>query len=443
MRDRSIRSRVTTASSVVVICLLALIGLLLVVAQRHLLTLGIDEAVVQAVDNLEPAVVGAGRAAKLPPPGDPEDSFTILVDADGGLVSKVGSTPMFVRPSASELSIATVEFANLVGRRYRVLARPVATVDGPMTIVEGKNLDDVDESVTTLATTLGVALPVSVVVLAGLVWWITGKVLGPVEAIRAEVSGIGAGELNRRVPEPGTGDEIQRLASTMNAMLERIEDAHTQQRRFIDDAAHELKTPLARLRSELDVHVAHPEDPEAMLRRLGVEVEELDALLQDLLLLSRIDASGRPIQEQEVDLDDVALSEASRVRPDVVVDKTGVTAVRTVGDPAQLARAVRNLLDNAARHATSTVAVGVRRHGDRAELTVDDDGNGVPDDSRERIFDRFARLDDSRTRNAGGVGLGLAIARGIARAHGGDLVVGQSELGGARFVLALPAVDEG
>ena len=284
-------------------------------------------------------------------------------------------------------------------------------------------------------------VPLAVVVLAALVWLVVGRTLRPVERMRAEVASIGLAELDRRVPEPPGDDEIARLAVTMNEMLARLEHAARRQQRFVADASHELRTPLTRMRTELEVDERHPDeaDPAATRRSVLEEIAGLQRLIDDLLVLARTD--GEPTRRAEpVDLDDLVLEEirAADGAP-ISIDGHAVSAAQVVGDRDELRRVVRNLLDNARRHATTAVSVELTERGGQAVLVVADDGPGVPAERRDEVFERFSRLDEARSGGAGRAGLGLAIVHDIVVRHGGTVVVADAPGGGARFVVALPS----
>jgi signal transduction histidine kinase len=282
-------------------------------------------------------------------------------------------------------------------------------------------------------------------VLAGLIWWLVGRVLRPVEAIRAEVDRISASRLDRRVPVPPTTDEVARLAATMNAMLDRLAGSSERQRRFVADAAHELRSPLARLRTELEVDTAHPSSADLATTHAAVLAQTvvLQRLVDDLLLLARGDAGALAVQARPVDLDDVVERAAEGRRGIRAIDTRAVRPAQVGGDEAQLARAVGNLLDNAVRHARTDVTVSLEVDAQGAvALTVADDGPGIPSEASDAVFERFARLDDARSADDGGAGLGLAIARDIARRHGGDLTLLDGGPLGARFLLTLPVAQE-
>jgi signal transduction histidine kinase len=260
--------------------------------------------------------------------------------------------------------------------------------------------------------------------------------------MRAQMAEITASNLGGRIPEPGTGDEIDRLARTMNETLARVEDAVRQQQRFVADASHELRSPLTRIRTELEVDLAQPggdADPTATERSVLVETIGLQRLVDDLLHLARSDADATEIVGVSVDLDDIVLGETRRLveRGEVNVDSRRVSAANVTGVPSQLTRAVQNLLDNAERHASTTVTITLSETDGVARLTVSDDGAGIPEDKRNEVFERFTRLDEARTRDAGGTGLGLAITRDIVERHGGTIRLADGPA--TIFVVELPA----
>ena len=243
------------------------------------------------------------------------------------------------------------------------------------------------------------------------------------------------------MPEPPSRDEIHRLAVTMNQMLGRLESARDRQRQFVADASHELRSPLASIRQTAEVAKAHPGAlPEGELVDAVLEEgERMQRLVEQLLLLTRADEGGVARNPRDVDLDDLALTEAVRLRrAGLAVDVSGVRGGRVRGEEAALAQVVRNLVDNAAVTPTRWCGSPCSESGDQVELVVDDDGPGVPEDQLTRIFERFVRLDEARARDDGGSGLGLAIVAEIARAHGGSVEVSSSVQGGARFVVRLP-----
>ncbi|MFD3825590.1 sensor histidine kinase [Streptomyces sp. NPDC058625] len=319
---------------------------------------------------------------------------------------------------------------------YRFAAVDVRTHErGLLTVHAGAPLAAEHSAVRTALTVMLIGFPLLAALVAGMTWVVTGRALRPVAGIREEMAAITASEdLTRRVPEPATHDEIARLARTTNETLAALEASVGRQRRFVADASHELRSPIASLRTQLEVAAAHPE-----LLDLDGAVEDtvrLQHLAADLLLLARLDAGERPV-DARVDLAALAREEAAG-RTGVTVDVAPGEAAEVTGSRGQLARVLGNLLDNGRRHARGTVSVTVRREGDWAVLGVADDGDGVAEADRERIFERFVRLDAARSRDDGGAGLGLAIARDVAVRHGGTLTAGAAPAGGALFELRLP-----
>ncbi|WP_026412196.1 sensor histidine kinase [Actinomadura oligospora] len=328
-------------------------------------------------------------------------------------------------------------------------------------VVEAIRVTTAPDSVVVYATTpmppllvngaLEALFAVAVLALSALVAWVTWRVVGrtlrPVAQIRAQLAEISGSDLSRRVPQPPGEDEIAELAATANRTLDRLESAVDRQRQFASDASHELRTPIAGLRANLEDAAMHPEDTDlkAVVESALRDTDRLEHIVTDLLLLARI-GTGDAAREA-VDLGDLARREIARREgvprpagaPRLVADLAPDVRVR--GVRMQFVRLLGNLLDNAERYADGSVAVAVSSSGGFAVLTVQDDGAGIPEADRERVFERFTRLDSARSRHAGGTGLGLAIAREIARSHGGTLAI-EDSVRGARLVLNLPLTPE-
>jgi signal transduction histidine kinase len=438
----TIRFQITALASVAVGVVLVVAGVGLVLAQRAQLVGGLDASLRQRAADVEILVEREGTPDVI---AGSEDSFVQLVTPDGIVITATddleGLDPLPVPQPAAGSVLSTVDLPLVDEDRFRVLTTPVDTDQGPATLHVGSSLDDMAESVGILAFSLTVTIPVTVLLLAGVVWWLVGRTLAPVEAIRSEVATIGFTDLDRRVPRPPGNDEIARLAETMNEMLDRLHDSVARRQAFVADASHELRSPLTRMRSALEVELARIPEGEVTFALASVleEVIGLQSLVENLLHLARSDAGQVPIRVEPVDLDDLLLEEARRIRAGtrVEVDMSAVSAAQIVGDRHQLGRAIHNLVDNAEQHASEQVWLALSERGGEAVLTVDDDGPGIPQEQRERIFERFTRLDPART-HQGGTGLGLAIARDIVERYGGTVSVGTSEAGGARFVVRLP-----
>jgi signal transduction histidine kinase len=365
-----------------------------------------------------------------------DDEILQIIGSDGSVRAasedareKLGSTPL---PVDDDPQTTTID-----GETFLVVSEDL---EGDQTLVLAVSMDDDAETLATVATLLAIAVPLLLLLVAVTTWLVVGRALRPVERIREEVDGITAERLHQRVPVPETADEIAALATTMNGMLDRLDAAATAQRRFVSDASHELRSPLATIRQHAELAQAHPEV--TSIGELAEVVSEeglrLQGIVESLLLLARLD-EGAGTHDEAIDLDDIALGEVRRLRAaGVDVDGTGIHAARVHGDPRLLGQLVRNLADNAVRHSRERITIGVTPSDGHVFVTVEDDGAGVPAEERERIFERFVRLDEARSRDAGGSGLGLAIARGIATRSRGTLTVDDSRWGGARFVLTLP-----
>ncbi|MGV1010162.1 MAG: sensor histidine kinase [Dermatophilaceae bacterium] len=379
-----------------------------------------------------------------------EDGILVQVIDDSGAVVYTSekarsTTQVSLRPAPGETLVA--------GRTLLPVPWHLAA---PLSVAHGVNADGHSYVVLALAsqqaqeaavrTVWGLLLggiPL-LVALAGLVtWWRVGRALGSVEDIRRQVETIETAHVTQRVPVPPTRDEVADLARTMNGMLQRLEASDRARRRFVADASHELRSPLATLTAALEV--AEGDDTGRTWPQLAPvltsETRRMTRLVEDLLLLSQADDQVLVPAAEDVDLDDLADLECRRLRRLTPLPVTlSAAPVRVRGDEHKLAQLLRNVLDNAARSARSRVAVSVTRRADVAVITVEDDGDGIPPAQRERVFERFVRLDESRSRGGGGAGLGLSIVHEIAVAHGGSVHVTTSTLGGAAFEIRLPVV---
>ncbi|MFH9978987.1 sensor histidine kinase [Streptomyces sp. NPDC017179] len=323
---------------------------------------------------------------------------------------------------------------------YSFAAVQGTTYDGrTYTVYAGSSLEDEQATLDQVTKSLLTGLPFLLAVVAAVTWLVTRHALRPVEGIRAEMAEItGSGHLSRRVPEPRSGDEIARLARTTNQTLAALERSVERQQRFIADASHELRSPIANLRTQLEVADAHPELLDT--HDLVQDVVRLQHLATDLLLLARLDAGESPAGAR-LDLADLVREEvAARAATDRFVPAVTLEgeSLAVTGSRTQLARVLANLLDNAQRHAAGAVKVTAAVEGDDVVLTVGDDGPGIAPEDRERVFERFVRLDEARSRDAGGAGLGLAIAQNVVLRHGGSLTVGGDPGEGAVFRARLP-----
>jgi signal transduction histidine kinase len=380
-------------------------------------------------------------------PGDPEEEFVQILGADGSVVD--ASANVQGRPAIVAIEPdreAVLDEAPIPDVPVLVLGLDATMRGEPVTLVLGRSLEAVSEATAAILGVLAVAIPALLLVVGVLTWYLVGRVLSPVEAIRREVDAISTTELHRRVPDPPGRDEIARLAGTMNAMLARLEAGRLRERRLLSDASHELRSPISSIRQHAEVARGHPE-LSSVPELAGIvlkEDERLQRIVDDLLLLSSLDEGSLRLRSEPVDLDDVVFEEAKRLRSStrLRVDTDAVSGGRVIGDRAKLDRLVRNLTENAARHAEGVVAISLREIRGEVVLTVEDDGPGVPEADRDRIFERFVRLDDARDRDSGGSGLGLSIVHDLAVAHGATVRVSDGAPGGARFDVSFPAPVE-
>jgi signal transduction histidine kinase len=409
-----------------------------------------DATIGFAADRLE---AGAAVDSVFSTTAAPGDVFMVLRLADGTVIASQQPVPFTVPIAADEAAAAgggvpTFDASMAVPPAgAQVVTRLVDLPQGQSVLVGVSPLDEVRESVATLVRALWWGGPVLVLFVGLIAWLLVGRALRPVEQLRATVETISRSTLEQRVEVPPSHDEVARLATTMNTMLERLQRSRDHERRFVSDASHELRSPLASIRAQLEVDALDVLDAagdaihDAGAIRAGVLADtiRLERIVGDLMELARSEeTTARP--EGSVALDVVVADEITAVQRsspiEITADGIDDTVVRGRSDA--LARVTRNLLDNAVRHAAGRVRVGLH-HGDGwAELTVDDDGPGIPAEAEQRIFDRFARLDGSRDRATGGVGLGLAVVRAVVEHHGGTVSYARSPLGGARFAVRLP-----
>ncbi|MFI0351412.1 sensor histidine kinase [Actinomadura sp. 9N407] len=325
---------------------------------------------------------------------------------------------------------------------YLAVALWVRAPDGPRLVYTAVNLADVNRALTWIYLLVYVGTPVLVLTVALVAWFAVGLTLRPVRRIRRELEEISGQNLSRRVPVPDSGDEIAKLAATTNATLERLERSAEAQRRFVSDASHELRSPITALHTQLEVDGAYPEETDwpGANRRALKAIARLAAIVDELLVLARLDAGANP-DRRVVDVSGLAAEQIERrTNGRVPVHGDLASDAPVLGSPIQLERVLTNLLDNAVRHAAERVDLQVEADGTEVVVTVTDDGDGIPEQDRERVFERFTRLAEGRRLDRGGSGLGLPLAREIAAAHGGSLEIAD-HAPGARFVLRLPQVS--
>jgi len=452
LRTPGVRVRTTLVAVLVVGVVLSAGAWAFVVLTRGRIEQSIKDAAATRAETVVELVETGALADPLP--GRDPNLLAQVVDASGVVIAAdraVEDVAPFVSPGAAQGQGTGVTVPDLFGESqgevedrspYWVVIREASTPEGPVRVLVASSLERAQEAADAAAPMLGIGLPAILAVVALTTWLLTGRALRPVERMRTEAEQISAAALDRRLPVPRSRDEIHRLALTLNDMLQRLEASAQRQRRFVADASHELKSPLATLRAIVDVTAGDPASgfrPE-VLTDLGQEIDRLQRLVGNLLYLTQSDEGHPAMLRRDIDLRQVAVDEAASLarRTALLIDTTGLTPALIKGDQDRIAQVVRNLLDNAARYARSTIWLETSTQGSEALLVVSDDGPGIPPGEQERIFERFVRLDESRTRDTGGSGLGLAVARTIARAHGGDLRLVGGCHGGASFEARFP-----
>ena len=429
-RRASIRLRITAVASAVVAIVLALGAVLFVAVLQQ----GLRDAAAAAVGD-EAATI-ADRIH------DSEQASLTEAEIDGDRIIQVIRDGAVVAASddAEGLGpLATEEGDSVVtvDREQYVVA--IESAGDSTKVLVGREASELDESIAAIVPIVVASVPILVALLAITTWIVVGRALRPVERMREEVDEVTASRLDRRVAGADSGDELGRLAGTMNRMLDRLDESQRSQQRFISDASHELKSPLASLRQYAEVARTYPDRMTAAELAEAIEDEggRLERIVRGMLVLARADEGSLRRGDDPVDLDDLVVPEVQRLRASTGLSvEASIEPARVRGDADMLGQVVRNIVDNAARHARSRVRVTLAENG---VLTVEDDGAGIPEPERERVFDRFVRLDEARGRDAGGSGLGLAIVREIVTAHGGTVTLGQSALGGASVTVVLPS----
>lgn len=438
----TVRVRTTLAAAAIVGVALLAGSIALVTLLRDTLVQGVESATQLRVEEVA-ATLATARDPALFVTGDNDEELVQILDQGRSVVA---SSPQLASGDhVPRLAPGQVVHLELVGQEeFVVAAGAVDAPSGPLTVVVARSLEDVSDATRAVTGLLATGLPILLLLVAGTTWRVVGRALAPVESIRAEVDRISGTELYRRVVEPPADDEISRLATTMNRMLGRLEQSSARQRQFVSDASHELRGPVTSIRQHAEVASRHPDRTtlQELAKTVLVENDRVQGLVEDLLLLARADESSLRSGHRSVDLDDLVFDEVRHRRDlsGVRVDATAVGAGRVLGDPVLLARMIRNLADNASRHARSVVAFSLREDEEGTTvLTVDDDGAGIPVEQRSRVFERFVRLDEARARDHGGAGLGLAIVAEVVGAHSGTATVTNSPYGGTRIEVRLPS----
>jgi len=435
---RTVHGRVVIAAVLATGVLLVIAGLLAVEVQERSLRDRLEASLVARATDVAALVSSDALPARLS--GGGEHSAVQVLDPGGRVVA--GTEDVMsrrltdARPGVGERVTVEADGAIEAGHAGLLVVLGAEGAGGTYTVVAGEDFETIQRSTEVLGGILLVGLPLLLIAVGLITALAVRRALAPVERVRRELAAISSDTLDRRINPPGTRDEIARLAQTGNELLDRLEAAYRREQRFVADASHELRNPIATLRSCLELD----EQRSATRSDLIAEVARLENLVDDLLHLARREEVVSHPREELLDLDDVVLEEVARVAVDGIdIDASGVSAAQVRGVRGDLVRLVRNLLDNAARYGGSRVEVSLCEDADAIALTIDDDGPGIPPDQREAVFERFSRVDRDRSRQAGGTGLGLAIAEGIVLSHRGAIEVSDAPGGGARMRVRLPA----
>ncbi len=451
-RRTSVRVRVTVGATAVLALALLITALTVAGLLRGSIERDSTNLLLDRVDAVESLVVSDALPEVLEPTGREVGQVQVL-DQNGVVVSRTPGLGTATRldvvdaPPVGQQVVTQVDGAGIdndPNERYQAIARTVPTASGPVTIYAVTSLTPGVRAEEYLRTRLLLGLPLLVIVAAIVIYRVVGRALAPVDAMRVEVDRIEATDLSGRVTPASSDDEIASLGATLNHMLDRLEHSAAQQRLFAAAASHELRSPLSAIRTELEVGLAYPDltDWPTTAGNSLIEIERLEHLARDLRMLTNSAQASRSGMEQ-MDLGEVVGAELLRRS-----QTTGIAYQREigsgiiVGDRNAVLQVVRNLLDNAERHAAADVSVRVARVGDAVELWVSNDGPAIPPDMREEVFEPFMRLDEARSIDGGGSGLGLAIVRAIMTTHGGSIRVAD-EIHGSRFVASFPAVSQG
>ena len=450
-----IRTRLTAVFAVLMVAVLTIAGTFV----YHVFAARLDQAIDGRLTSLAKelaADIDDGESEVLHDfsEGDSEGFFAQIVDGGGNIGESrdTAPQPLLVPPDLQSGADGRL-FEKLVLSESGTATRParlaVEAAAGNRFVIVGTSLADRNTALRQLAVLLWLAGPVLSIVASGLAWLLAGAALRPVENLRRQTSLISEGDLGKRLPVPATGDEIATLATTLNEMLARLEQAFERERRFVDDASHELRTPLGILKTELDLALRRSrtkEELEAALASAAEESERLNRIAEDLLVLARAHRGKLPLHKEKVNAELLLNRVASRFKGKALQQSVNLEVTATPGleieiDPSRMEQAIGNLIVNALAHTPRGGKICLAACLDGARelvLTVVDSGSGFPAAFIESAFDPFTRADAGRSRRDGGAGLGLTIVKGVAEAHGGSATAGNRRDGGAIVTMRIP-----
>ena len=441
-----VRARTTAITTIALGLVLSVAGLWLISTLRSRIELIIIDSAEERAVALASSLAGMETPSQLSL--DSPELFAQVVDHRGTVLASdrflegLGATlPSEATDGAGVLRTQALVADGPIELRsegpYVVVARTTDLASGPAFVLVGASLEDAEEAARAALPVTIAGIPILLILAGAITWVLTGRALSPVEKMRRAAAQLSALDLSQRLPLPRAKDEIRNLAQTLNEMLEHLELSSRKQRQFVSDASHELKSPLTSLRTMVDVgEQAHPE-LQMLFDDLRAELIRMERLASDLLFLARSDERSPDVLIAPVDLAELAPSVTTFLVAGTV-DLSGLRTAWVDGDRDRLGQLVRNLVDNASLYGRAGLWLESYTNDSDAFLLVSDDGAGIAEADRERVFERFVRLDESRGRHSGGAGLGLAVARAIARKHGGDVRVIDARHGGATFEVRLP-----
>jgi signal transduction histidine kinase len=447
-RRLSLRTRITAGALVLVLAAVGAVGVAVIKVLEREMVEELDASLTSTAEFMD-RVLRAGEG--LPTSEGPADLYVQFLDGDGvvlgasdaaiGVGALAESLTAGATATAADPRIRSATDADLGALRVLTMASPT---DSGVTIVIARSSAHVGEVRDTLQRLLAVAIAALTIFLGCLIWWVVGRALRPVDTMARKVQRLGREDLRARVSRPGTGDELDRLADVLNDLLGRLDQARDREQQFVSDASHELRTPIAGLRALIETEPTDPVDAAIARDEALARIGALQDLVDGLLALSRADETGEVADGRPVDLDELVLGHAAQLRrrTDLDVDIRGVSGGQVVGRESDLDRLIENLVANASRYASTSIVMTVQTRGDEVEMTVTDDGPGIAEADRTRVFERFTTIDADPALAAGdGVGLGLAIAAAITAAHHGTIRADAAPGGGARFTVLLPSAS--
>lgn len=444
----SLRLQLTVAGTALAAMIFTVGGVIVIILYHQSLTDSVRHTVARTAAEVAAQITSTGKLPDpIPMPVAPGVPRVQVLDSRNHVITgdpaSAGQPAIFrLAPGLSRRQAVVHRLSQLDASSAAVCAVRAATLHGPVTVVAALTLDPAGARTREAAEFTAALSAVSLAVVGAVAWLTAGRTLRPVERMRRQATEITAsGDLSGRLAEP-SASELARLGGTLNEMLKSLDRSVDRQRRFVADAAHELRTPLAGMTAALEVAHRHPDTSEALVTDLLAGHRRLSHLVNDLLVLAALDG-GAAQRAEPVDLAGVVTDCSRRHVPDGISLRLGHLArVFVLGDESQLSRVVSNLVDNALRYAKSVVELAVRSDSGQAVISVADDGPGIPVADRERVWERFVRLDDDRSRASGGSGLGLAMVRELTAVHGGTVTVASRDPGpGTAFLVRLPVTQ--